>query len=165
MQNRSSDSEKCRRSSLSNVLLTSGTTVVWSLSAVRHKPVAGRGNGAVFQCSRARSDGCPGGGGRAMWDGAQAGCPSTLGDQSTAVPVSPPDPRSGTLRPMAAGPTRIVEHLACLGHVGDAVLQLDEDVGAMIEAKTVAGAEVLVDPHAHGGRNGTPLCLHWLGRD
>jgi len=35
----------------------------------------------------------------------------------------------------------------------------------MIEAETVAGTQVLVDPHAHGGRNGTPLCLHWLGRD
>ena len=65
----------------------------------------------------------------------------------------------------AARPARIVEHLARLGHVGDAVLELDEDVGAMVEAETVAGAQVLVDPHAHGGRNGTPLCLHWLGRD
>ena len=65
----------------------------------------------------------------------------------------------------AAGPTRIVEDLTRLGHVGDAVLQLHEDVGAVIEAETVAGTQVLVDPHAHGGRNGTRLCLHWLGRD
>ena len=35
-------------------------------------------------------------------------------------------------------------------HVGDAVLELDEHVGAVVEAQAVARAEVLVDPHPHG---------------
>ena len=34
-------------------------------------------------------------------------------------------------------------------HVGDAVLELDEHVGAVVEAQAVARAEVLVDPHPH----------------
>ncbi len=48
--------------------------------------------------------------------------------------------------------TRIVQRLAALGHVGDAVLQLHEDVGAVIDAEAIAGAEVLVDPDTHGAR-------------
>lgn len=65
----------------------------------------------------------------------------------------------------AAGASRIVQRMTGLGHVGDAVFQLHEHVGAVIEAETVAGAQVLIDPDAHGGRNGTAPCLHWLGRD
>ena len=40
-----------------------------------------------------------------------------------------------------------------LGHVGDAVLELDEHVGAVVDAQAVAGAQVLVDPDAHGARH------------
>ena len=50
--------------------------------------------------------------------------------------------------PDAAG---IVERLAGLGDVGDPVLELHEHVGTVVDAETVAGAQVLVDPHAHGG--------------
>ena len=56
--------------------------------------------------------------------------------------------RLGTLGE-APGAARIVEQLADLGHVGDAVLELDEHVRAVIEAQAVAGAQVLVDPHPH----------------
>ena len=41
---------------------------------------------------------------------------------------------------------------AVLGHVGDAVLELHEHVRAVVDAQPVAGAQVLVDPHAHGRR-------------
>ena len=50
----------------------------------------------------------------------------------------------------AARPTGIVEHVAVLGHVGDAVLELHEHVGTVVDAEPVAGAQVLVDPHTHG---------------
>ncbi len=50
----------------------------------------------------------------------------------------------------AARPTRIVEHLAALGDVGDAVLELHEHVGTVVDAQPVTGAQVLVDPHTHG---------------
>jgi oligopeptidase B len=49
----------------------------------------------------------------------------------------------------AAGTARIVEHHVHLGDVGDPVLQLDEHIGAMVEAQPVARAQVLVDPHPH----------------
>ena len=49
----------------------------------------------------------------------------------------------------AAGTTGIVERPALVGDVGDAVLELDEDIGAVIDAQPVAGAQVLVDPHPH----------------
>ena len=49
------------------------------------------------------------------------------------------------------------QDVAGLGDVGDPVLELHEDVGAVIDAQSVPRAEVLVDPHAHdeqgtGGR-------------
>jgi hypothetical protein len=58
--------------------------------------------------------------------------------------------------PRAAG---VVEHLAVLDDVGDAVLEQDEHVGAVIDAESVTGAEVLVDPHTHGDRT-VPLAAY-----
>lgn len=49
------------------------------------------------------------------------------------------------------GTTGIVERRTTLTNVGDPVLQLDEDIGTVVDAEPVAGAEVLVDPDAHGG--------------
>ena len=49
----------------------------------------------------------------------------------------------------AARAAGIVQRRAVLGHVGDAVLELHEDVGAVVEAEPVAGAQVLIDPHPH----------------
>jgi oligopeptidase B len=49
----------------------------------------------------------------------------------------------------AAGTTGIVQGDAVLGNVGNAVLKLDEHVGAVVEAQPIAGAQVLVDPHPH----------------
>ena len=49
----------------------------------------------------------------------------------------------------AAGTARIVERVAVLGHIGDAVLELHEHVGAMVEAEPVTGAQVLIDPNPH----------------
>ena len=43
----------------------------------------------------------------------------------------------------------IVEHEVGLGHVGDSVLQLHEDIGAMIDTQSIARAQVLIDPHPH----------------
>jgi oligopeptidase B len=44
---------------------------------------------------------------------------------------------------------RIVEHEVCFGHVGDPVLQLHEHVGKVVDAQSVASAQVLIDPHPH----------------
>jgi hypothetical protein len=49
-----------------------------------------------------------------------------------------------------AGAARVVEGAAVFGHIGDAVLELHEDVGTVIETETVACAQVLIDPHTHG---------------
>lgn len=54
-----------------------------------------------------------------------------------------------------AGAPGIVEHRASLADVGDPVLQLDEDVRAVVDAEAVPGAQVLVDPDAHDDVNGT----------
>ncbi len=51
----------------------------------------------------------------------------------------------------AARTAGIVERGTVLSDVGDAVLELDEDVGAVVNADSVAGAEVLVDPDTHDG--------------
>ena len=59
----------------------------------------------------------------------------------------------------AARPTRIVEHLAILGDVCDAVLELHEHVGAVIHAQTVTRAQVLVDPDSHGAGT-VPLAVY-----
>ena len=69
--------------------------------------------------------------------------------QSSAASITRWCSRPGTLG-QAAGPSGIVERVADLGHVGDAVLELDEHVGAVVHAQAVAGAQVLVDPHPHG---------------
>ena len=41
---------------------------------------------------------------------------------------------------------------AALGDVGDAVLELHEHVGAVVDAQAVARAQVLIDPHPHAIR-------------
>jgi hypothetical protein len=47
------------------------------------------------------------------------------------------------------GATGIVQGRSGLGDVGDPVLELGEDVGAMVDAQPVARTEVLIDPDAH----------------
>ncbi len=59
----------------------------------------------------------------------------------------------------APRPTRIVQHLAILDDVGDAVLEQREHIGTVIDAEAVTGAEVLVDPHTHGDRT-VPLAVY-----
>ena len=59
----------------------------------------------------------------------------------------------------AARPAGIVEHLATLGDVCDAVLELHEDVGAVIDAQPVTCAQVLVDPDSHGAGT-VPLAVY-----
>ena len=49
----------------------------------------------------------------------------------------------------AAGSARVVQCLSELGDVGDAVLELHEDVGTMVETQAIARAQILVDPHPH----------------
>ena len=49
------------------------------------------------------------------------------------------------------GSTGVVEREPGLGHVGDPVLELGEDLGAVVDAQPVARTEVLVDPDTHGG--------------
>jgi oligopeptidase B len=55
----------------------------------------------------------------------------------------------------AAPATRIVEHELGLGHVGDAVFQLHEHIGAVVDTQSVAGTQVLVDPHPHDSAEAT----------
>lgn len=66
-----------------------------------------------------------------------------LGGFDHCVHVSIRHPRQTSRAP------RVIQYPAGLSDVGDPVLELHEHVGAMIEAQTVAGAEVLVNPHAH----------------
>jgi len=49
----------------------------------------------------------------------------------------------------APRPTRIVQRPPGFGHVGDSILELHEDVGAMVETQAVTRAQVLIDPHPH----------------
>jgi oligopeptidase B len=49
----------------------------------------------------------------------------------------------------AAGAAGIVERHGQLRDVGDAVLQLHEHIGAVVEAQPVSRAQVLIDPHPH----------------
>ena len=63
--------------------------------------------------------------------------------------------RTGT-RASEPEPPGIVQRAARLGDVGDAVLELGEHVVAVVDAQAVAGAQVLVDPHAHGGHERYP---------
>ncbi len=49
----------------------------------------------------------------------------------------------------ASGSARVVAGAAGLGDVRDAVLELDEDVVAMVDTDAVTGTEVLIDPHTH----------------
>ena len=49
----------------------------------------------------------------------------------------------------ALTPAGIVEHVLAFDHVCDAIFQLGEHVGAMVDAQPVAGAQVLIDPYPH----------------
>jgi oligopeptidase B len=49
----------------------------------------------------------------------------------------------------------IVEDVLPLDDIGDPVLQLREDVGAVVDAQPVARAQVLVDPHPHDNSDTT----------
>ena len=42
-----------------------------------------------------------------------------------------------------------MEWQSLLRDVGNTVLELDEDVGTVVETQAIARAQVLVDPHAH----------------
>ena len=68
--------------------------------------------------------------------------------QASAAWITSTTLRGGTSasEPDAA---RVVERHAELGDVGDAVLELREHVGAVVDAQPVAGAQVLIDPHPH----------------
>ena len=44
---------------------------------------------------------------------------------------------------------RVVPDEVPVAHVGDAILEQDKDLGAMIGTQTIAGAEVLIDPNFH----------------
>jgi hypothetical protein len=68
-----------------------------------------------------------------------------LGGVDRRLDVTNGDPRERT------GAAGIVERGAGLADVGDPVLELGEDVGAVVDAQPVARAEVLVDPDTHGG--------------
>ncbi len=52
----------------------------------------------------------------------------------------------------AAGSTGVVQRRAGLCDIGNAVLELHEHIGTVIDAQTVTGAQVLVDPHVHGAK-------------
>jgi hypothetical protein len=45
--------------------------------------------------------------------------------------------------------TRVITDYACLHDIGDPVLQLHEDIGAVIDAQAVARTKVLIDPYPH----------------
>ena len=47
------------------------------------------------------------------------------------------------------GLTRIVEDPIVVSDIGDAVLEQDEDLGTVVDAEAVTGAQVLVDPYPH----------------
>lgn len=49
----------------------------------------------------------------------------------------------------APGATRIVQGSTALGHIGDPVLELHENVGTVVDADSIARTEVLIDPDAH----------------
>ena len=73
-----------------------------------------------------------------------------LGGVDHIADVTVRDPRQ------APGSAGIVEDDAVLGDVRDAVLELHEHVGTMVDAEAVAGAEVLVDPDTHECRTVPP---------
>jgi hypothetical protein len=68
-----------------------------------------------------------------------------LGGVDGGLDVANGDAGEGT------GPAGVVERGAGVGDVGDPVLELGEDVGAVVDAQPVARTEVLVDPDTHGG--------------
>jgi hypothetical protein len=60
-------------------------------------------------------------------------------------------------RGQRTGAARVVAGHAFGAHVGDPVLELHKDIGTMIKAEPVAGAEVLVDPNAHYREANEPI--------
>jgi hypothetical protein len=70
---------------------------------------------------------------------------ASLGGVDRGLDVAAGDGGQGT------GAAGVVERGPGLGDVSDAVLELGEDVGTVVDAQPVAGAEVLVDPDTHGG--------------
>jgi hypothetical protein len=68
-----------------------------------------------------------------------------LGSVHDVSDVTGPNPRK------AAGTTGVIEGGTVLSDIGNAVLELDEDVRTVVDADPVTGAEVLVDPDAHDG--------------
>ena len=57
----------------------------------------------------------------------------------------------------AARATRIIQYVAVLHHVGDAILKLSKYVVAMIDTQAIARTEVLVNPHAHDSARYRPF--------
>ena len=57
----------------------------------------------------------------------------------------------------AAAATRVVADPLPLLHIGDAVFELHEHVGTVVEAQAIARAQVLVDPHPHNRRLSGPI--------
>jgi len=56
---------------------------------------------------------------------------------------------AGRHRSQTARPTWVIEYFSAFRDIRDAVLKLHKHIGAMIDTETIAGAEVLVNPHAH----------------
>lgn len=52
-------------------------------------------------------------------------------------------------RRKGSGTPGIVHRRAGLGYIGDAVLQLNEHVRTVVHAQSIAGAQILIDPHPH----------------
>jgi oligopeptidase B len=72
-------------------------------------------------------------------------------DHVTDVAVRHPGKASGT--------ARIVQYLTVLRHIRNAVLELHEHVGTMVDTEAVSRTQVLVDPHAHECRT-VPLAVY-----
>ena len=81
--------------------------------------------------------------------------------QASAASITACDVADGT-EASEPEPPGSLSGTPCLADVGDAVLELHEHVGAVVDAQPVAGAQVLVDPHPHaaarhgGGRRAHP---------
>ena len=47
-------------------------------------------------------------------------------------------------------PFRCGEDLLALAHIGESVIEEDEDIGCNLFANSISGAEILIDPDLHG---------------
>ena len=47
-------------------------------------------------------------------------------------------------------PFRCGENLLALAHIGESVIEEDEDIGSNLFANSISGAEILIDPDLHG---------------